>query len=214
LPTSASSTPKGTFCSGKRSCWVRPVRPAFCRSGWRSAGASTAGPSVFLKELYGGLRKKCIKFRSYVIAKSKSGDWEELARKFDWHCADLDEFKKGVATKSQYLDHAAKPILDQIVHLSQRVENILHDLDVFITAVDRSVEILLNNKDVEEVDTLDNEEVIIEQEAAWLLHRWIETTEDVKRIKGQIATLQENFDDFAFDHAMSQAMRHVKDKDA
>ncbi len=156
-----------------------------------------------------------MKFCNYVIAESKSGDWQELAHKFDWHWADLDAFmKNGSSAKTQYLDQAAKPMLDQIVDLSQRINKILHDLDVFITAVDRSVEILLNNKDAERLDLIEPENVAVEREATWLVHRWFQTTEEMRKINVQIAVVQESFDDFAFDHAMSQAMRQVKDKDA
>lgn len=172
-------------------------------------------PSPFLKQLYASLRDKCLKFAAYVVAKSKSGDWPELAHKFDWHCAAVDDFKKKDHGKiSAYLDQLAKPMLDEIAELSQAIDNIVHDLDVFVSTVDRTAEILLNNKDAEAVEVLDAEDFRTEQEAAWLLHRWIKTKEEIKELNRQIAEAREQFDDFVFEHAMTQAVRQVKDKDA
>jgi hypothetical protein len=168
-----------------------------------------------LKQLYASLRDKCAKFGAYVISKSQSGDWNELAHKFDWHCAALDDFKKKDHGKtSPYLDQLAKPLLDEIAQLSHAIDHIVHDLDVFISTVDRTADILLDNKNTELVDVLDPEDLCTEQEAAWLLHRWIQTKEEVKGLNRQIAAALEQFDDLVFEHAMNQAVRRVKDKDA
>jgi hypothetical protein len=172
-------------------------------------------PGPFLKQLYASLRDKCAKFGAYVVTKSQSGDWNELAHKFDWNCAALDDFKKKDHRKtSAYLDELAKPLLDEIAQLSQRIDSIVHDLDVFVSTVDRTADMLLNNKDAELVDVLDPEDLRTEQEAAWLLHRWIQMKEEVKELNRQIAAAREQFDDLVFDHAMKQVVRHVKDKDA
>ena len=172
-------------------------------------------PSPFLKQLYGSLRDRCAKFGAYVVAKSQSGDWNELAHKFDWHCAALDDFKKkDHGETSAYLDQLAKPLLEEIAQLSQGIDTIVQDLDVFVSTVDRTADMLLSTKDAELVEVLDLEDLHTEQEAAWLLHRWIKTKEEVKELNRHIAAALEQFDDLVFEHAMSQAVRHVKDKDA
>jgi hypothetical protein len=164
--------------------------------------------SLFLRDLYKGLRDKCQKFYKYVIAKSKSEGWQEVAHKFDWQHAELDKLMKCFSGTVGELDHAAKSILEDLVFLSTKIDIIVRDLEVFISAIDYSADILLNNKDFEKVEVLDTEDVAIEQEVSWLLHRWIQTTEEVKQISRMIATVREQFDDFVFGQAMNEIMRN------
>jgi hypothetical protein len=147
------------------------------------------------------------------MLRSKTGDWQELAHQFDWSWADLDAFLQKRRADSQFLDQAAKPVLDQIVELSRRIERVMDELDVYITAVDRSVDILLTNKDGEVTNVLDDECLHVEQEAAWLLHRWLQLKDEMRQIQQTIADVQEEFDDYVFAHAMEHATRRILDKD-
>jgi hypothetical protein len=167
-----------------------------------------------LKQLYIRLRDKLEKFGKYVAAKSESGDWHELAHRFDWHCAELNRLQERARTDSSTsLDQIARPTLEELNRLSQRVENIVQDLDVFVSAVDHTVEIMLNNKDSEAIDRLDPEEQWIEQEAAWLLHRWIRAKAEIKELNRRISAAQADFNDVVFDQVMREALQSVRDKD-
>lgn len=170
--------------------------------------------SPFVKELYAGLRAKCLKFCNYVLLMSKSGDWAELAHKLDWQCADIDAIMTRSHSNLDALVSTSKLIVDQALEMTQKVDCIVHDLDVFITAIDRSVEIILFNKERENVEELDKGELAVEREAAWILHRWLQTKEEVKKVKLKLGAIQANFDDYLFDHAMEEVLEKMVDKDA
>jgi hypothetical protein len=171
-------------------------------------------PSLFLKGLYAGLLAKCRKFSGYVVSRAKSGEWHEIAHKFDWQRAELENIKKAQQNKLITLDRISNPVLDDLVRLSKSIDCIINELDVFISAIEHSAENVLSNKAAEEVETLDVNEVFVEQEAAWLLHRWIQTTEEMRQISAEMIAVEDRIYDLVTDQAMSKAMLHVEDKDA
>jgi hypothetical protein len=169
---------------------------------------------LFLRALYTRLQERCCKFVRYVDSKSASGKWRELAFQLDWARVEFDDLKKQQGNTSlAAVYRLARPIIATIDSLLNKTAKIIDELEVFVTAVERSAEILVKNKLVERVEYLDHVQMQIEQQATWILHEWIRAKEEFSQFAAEILAFSDALDDVVFERAMFAAIEYVEDKD-
>jgi hypothetical protein len=146
--------------------------------------------------------------------RSRKGHWHDIALDLDWCRADLERIRERSPKTSNALSTASKPVLEKMGELERSVRAIVRELDVWITWIERSVEFVMARKVAENVETLDPPQVAIEGETAWLLHRWLDTKEEVMRLGKELASVEDCLDDDVIELAMSEAFEGVVDKGA